>query len=406
MRTTQNNNFFDSEVLGRVWVNITSSTGNYNETLIAFKGDATLGVDNAYDAEKLIGNDELALYSKIDEGNYAIQTLPELNMDYVVQLGIQGLAGAQTFSLGDIDGLSETEQIILEDTKFSSFHNLRSAATYNYVFAPETDTYRFKLHFKPAVSFTTTTESCVQNDGELIINSPSASSWNYTVANSSGSIVASGNELNGNLVIPNLNGGVYSIALSNVFGTQIHQAVEVASGAPVQATINSSSTQVDVNDGFVQFNAQVQGATDITWDFGDGSIVTGVMSPAHIYTLPGTYTVTFIASNVTCMDLQTIEITVKDVNTGIASSDSRVFSMYPNPANNTTSIRIDLPQSESLISIFVMDAAGKLVKSEVFNQIDQTGVLSLDVSTLASGVYQILLSGDKISSSSRLTISR
>ena len=406
MRTTQNNNFFDVGVMSRVWVNVSTATGNYNETLIAFKEDATVGVDNSYDAEKLIGNEDLALYSKIGDGNYAIQALPELNMDYTVQLGIQGLAGAQTFTLGNIDGLSETEQIILEDTKFSSFHNLRSANSYNYEFTPATDTYRFKLHFKPAVTFTTTTESCVQNDGELIINSPSATNWDYSIANSSGSIIASGNELNGNLVIPSLDGGLYSVSLSNSFGTQIHQAVEVASGAPVLATITSSSTIVDLNDGFVQFSAQVQGASDITWNFGDGSIVTGVMTPAHIYTLPGTYTVTFIASNVTCMDVQTIEITVKDESTGIANADSKAFSMYPNPAQTTASIRINLSESETLISVFVLDAAGKLVKKEVYNQIDQAGVLHIDVSDLANGVYQILLSGDRISSSSRLTVSR
>jgi hypothetical protein len=406
MRTTQNNNFFEIESIERVWVNISTPEGNYNEILLAFKEDATEGVDNAYDAKKLRGNDQLSMYSRIGDGDYAIQALPELNMDRAIQIGVEGIAGNQTFSLKTIDGISETAQIILEDTKLGSFHNLRSVQSYSYDFNPQTDQFRFKLHFKPEVEFTTSTESCVQNDGELIIHSPSATTWNYVVSNSAGQTIDSGADFSGDLSIGNLDGGVYTIALSNVFGTQLHQAVEIASGAPVLATIIASANQVDVNDGFVQFSAQVQGASDITWDFGDGSIVTGVMTPAHIYTLPGTYTVTFIASNVTCMDVQTMEITVKDISAGIANTDSRVFSMYPNPANNTASIRIDLPQTESLISVFVIDAAGKLIKTEVFSQVDKSGVLTLDVSTLAAGVYQILLSGEKISSSSRLTISR
>ncbi|MEX1188500.1 MAG: T9SS type A sorting domain-containing protein, partial [Bacteroidia bacterium] len=177
-------------------------------------------------------------------------------------------------------------------------------------------------------------------------------------------------------------------------------------GAPVQATITSSSQTINLNEGFIQFNAQVQGASDITWDFGDGSIVAGVLSPTHIYTLPGTYTVTFIASNVTCMDVQTIQVTVRDVTTGINDADGQVFAMYPNPANAVASIRLNLPERESEISVFLLDGAGKLVKTVNFTQVEAKGILQLDVSELATGVYQVLLNGDKISSSARLTISR
>jgi PKD repeat protein len=194
--------------------------------------------------------------------------------------------------------------------------------------------------------------------------------------------------------------------MSNIFGSHINQAVEIASGAPVQAVISSSAQTINLNEGFVQFNAQVQGASDITWDFGDGSIVTGVVSPTHIYTMPGTYTVTFIASNVTCMDVQTMQITVSDMSTGIDDSDNRVFSMYPNPANGSAAIKLNLSERVNEISIFLIDGTGKLVKTVNFTQVDATGILQLDLSDLATGVYQVLLSGEEISSSARLTISR
>lgn len=407
MRRTQNDDFFSVGPMDRIWLNVITPQGNYNETLIAFKQDATDGADLAYDAKKLPGNEDLAFFTKISNENYAIQALAELNMDKVIQLGIMAsTAGQQTISIKHIDGLTNTAQVILEDTKTGSFTNLRIQNEYTYSFNPVTDENRFRLHFKPEVTFSTSTESCIQNDGELIINSPSNTSWEYTVTSSTGELIAESEAFTGTESINGLNGGVYIISMSNNFGTQISQAVEIASGAPVLAAIEASETNIDLNEGFIQFTSQVQGASDITWDFGDGSIVAGVANPTHIYTQPGTYTVTFIASNVTCMDVKTIEITVRDLSTGISSVGTQVFSMYPNPASDVASIKLNLPEREKEISLFLVDGSGKLVKSVTFNQVDAMGTLNLDVSDVATGVYQILLNGEKISSSARLTISR
>jgi hypothetical protein len=406
MRRASNSEFFSAEMIDRVWVNVTTPTGGYNELLIAFKSDATDGADAQYDAIKLRGN-ELAFYSKIGTQDYAIQALSELNQDKVVLLGLEAAdAGPQTITLKQVDGLDQTAQIILEDTKLGTFTNLRSSNFYNFNYNPSTDVSRFRLHFKPSVTFTTSTESCVQNDGELIINSPSATVWNYSVSNQLGQVVAQDSEFSGNISIENLAGGIYHVQLSNMFGTVINQAVEIASGEMVQASITASSNNINLNDGFVQFAAQVQGASDVTWDFGDGSIITGVLTPTHIYTEAGIYMVTFIASNANCMEVKTMEITVRDLSAGIHSAGSQVFSMYPNPASTVASVRLNLPERERNISIFILDAAGKLVKSANFTKVEAKSVLNIDVTDLAAGVYQVLLNGEKVSSTTRLTISK
>ena len=139
------------------------------------------------------------------------------------------------------------------------------------------------------------------------------------------------------------------------------------------------------------FNATVQGASDMTWDFGDGTIVTGVLSPVHVYTSPGMYTVTFIASNATCMDVKTTFITVQDFTTGIDQAGTEVFSIFPNPANAITDIRLRLPEREETLVINVLDAAGKLVKTFNFNNVEKQARLQINVSDLSTGVYQLLL---------------
>ncbi len=154
------------------------------------------------------------------------------------------------------------------------------------------------------------------------------------------------------------------------------------------------------------FNATILGASDMTWDFGDGTIVTGVLNPIHVYTAPGTFTVTFIASNATCMDVKTTFITVQDFTTGIDQASTEVFSIFPNPANAITDIRLRLPEREEALVINVLDPAGKLVKTFNFNSVEKQASLQINVEDLATGVYQLLLTGNTYSTSARLNVVR
>jgi PKD repeat protein len=144
----------------------------------------------------------------------------------------------------------------------------------------------------------------------------------------------------------------------------------------------------------------------MTWDFGDGTIVTGMTNPVHVYTAPGTYTVSFIASNATCMDVKTTTITVRDLTTGIDKAGKDVFALFPNPAATTTSISLRLPEREAELVLNVLDASGKLVKTQIFNNVDRNATLQLNVADLSSGVYQILLNGGSYSTSARLNVVR
>ncbi len=407
MRTTANDEFFETEQIERLWMNVTTAQGDYNETLIAFKEDASDEADHAYDAKKLRGNQNIALYSKIGSEDFAIQALSELSADKIVALGIEaGVNGPQTMRLKQVDNMDATAQIILEDMKLGVFHNLRNNPVYTYEFDKATDVNRFRLHFKPQIVITASTESCVQNDGVITIHSPSASNWNYSVVNSNGQSVAQAEAFTGTDVIENLNSGIYTVQLTNDFGSLIYQSVEIVAGAPVSASISASETTVDLNDDAIHFHAAYSGASDITWNFGDGTIVTGETDPSHLFTSPGTYQVTFIASNATCMDVKTIEINVKANATGIYSVKELAFSVYPNPASDVTSIKLNMPEKESRLTLNVLDAAGKLVMSREYENVDRTANIQLEVTELPAGVYQMLLNGKTFSTAARLTVAR
>lgn len=408
MRTAVNNEFFDVLPIGRVWLSVTDANNRYNETLIAFKSDATDGFDQQYDAAKLKTPASIAFYSKIGNADYAIQALGELNSDKQIPLGIETPAsGTQTIALKNTENFDGTSQVILEDIKLGVFHNLKNSV-YTYQYDASSDMNRFKLHFKPAVTVTTTAESCVQNDATLTIQSPSNTAWNYDVKNAENLTVAMGNQFTGLVEIPHLAGGSYTINMSNNFGSLVTIPVSIASGSPVNAIVTASATTVEVNNNYVTFNAEVNGATDFTWNFGDGTIVSGTTNPSHVYTQAGTYEVTFIASNAYCIDSKTMTIVVKNANPlSVNQVESKAsFALYPNPVIDIANIQLNMPQNEEKLVVYVLDGAGKLVKTENFSRIDRKSSIQMNVSELANGVYQLMIQGKHFSANTKLNIIR
>jgi large repetitive protein len=67
--------------------------------------------------------------------------------------------------------------------------------------------------------------------------------------------------------------------------------------APNPGCVNSAITML--NSTQTGFNSSCAATTLFNWDFGDGTtlVATSLISPTHVYTLPGTYTVTLTAQN-------------------------------------------------------------------------------------------------------------
>ncbi|MBK9733236.1 MAG: PKD domain-containing protein [Chitinophagaceae bacterium] len=79
------------------------------------------------------------------------------------------------------------------------------------------------------------------------------------------------------------------------------------------------------------------GATTYSWNFGDGTPLSSVENPTHIYGVEGNYTVTLIATNEAGTMSDTTEMSLVLVNcfTGIAPVNSTVsVHLSPNPATD------------------------------------------------------------------------
>lgn len=149
MRTTDNDAFFRRMPVERLWINITTPSNDYNETLIAFIDDATDSMDWAYDAKKLSGNTAVSLYSIMKKANYAIQALAPLSHQKVIPLGFRTAhAGMHTLSLKQTEGLTMAT-IVLEDRHEGTLTYLMQNPAYSFVSTAGEFNDRFRLRLSP-----------------------------------------------------------------------------------------------------------------------------------------------------------------------------------------------------------------------------------------------------------------
>lgn len=394
MRNSNNAFFFESQDLSRLWVSVKNNVGVYNEVLLAFLPGATDGRDPQYDAKKLVGNDNLALYTTIDGNPYAIQTWGSLTEDRIVPLGLNAaVVGSHTFSLEHMDNIDPTVLIYLEDQATGSFHNLRlSDYTFTIDEAIE-GAERFFLHFSKPITVDAVAESCSSNDGAISINGGS-SNWNYTIMNSQNASIAQGVLNQNGFILESLNAGAYAIQLSTADGYSTTINTEIAGASAVQAVVEGqSSASVNQETSFVAIS---QGANTLNWDFGDGSAVVSGAVVNHVYTSPGIYTVTLFASNHQCTAQASYEVRVVDGVTGINDVNVHGIKVFPNPANERITIL-----SNGAVSIEIADLTGKIVRRASTNN-DKVSLI--ETSSLANGVYLVTLTQDGIRSTQRIVI--
>lgn len=158
-----------------------------------------------------------------------------------------------------------------------------------------------------------------------------------------------------------------------------------------QARPNASFVSVAGTNGAYTFNNTTK--SDVTanyaWDFGDGGTSTNE-NPTHTYTQSGTYTVTMIATNACGSD--TTSETNQVVVSGVAiQANERYVRAYPNPNNGMFNLDVRLNNADD-ITINIYNVNGQIVYTQKLGVITSNNV-SLDLSTLSAGVYNVNISG-------------
>ncbi len=150
----------------RFWLNLTSTTGNFCQTMVAYLEGGTTGVDGAIDG-KYFNDSQTALTSIINNEEYTIQGkgLPFVSND-TVALGFKAqLAGDYTITLDHFDGFFNSNQdIYIKDNLLNITHNLKLDS---YTFVSESGV--FNSRFEIVYQNTTSLSQVVFNENAVVV---------------------------------------------------------------------------------------------------------------------------------------------------------------------------------------------------------------------------------------------
>ena len=179
MRVANNSNqFFKTKQVqkDRLWLNLTSPTDAFSQTLVGYTADANSGVDS-YDA-RYINDSPIALTSSINNEEYTIQGRPAFDVTDIVALNFKtDVAGAYSIALDHFDGVFAAGQdVYLLDNTTGAETNLKNGS-YTFNAAAGIDNTRFTLKYqktlKVAASAFNDSVSVYKNNGTLYVNSGS-----------------------------------------------------------------------------------------------------------------------------------------------------------------------------------------------------------------------------------------
>jgi hypothetical protein len=187
-----------------------------------------------------------------------------------------------------------------------------------------------------------------------------------------------------------LSAGDYVLSLSDSAGCVQQESFTVGLNNLLSAgfTVSNDSIHLsDDNEEAVEFSAESKQITSYQWDFGDGTATSTSPNPSHWYSLPGTYTVSLIASGGNCTDTSYAVIVVtSSLITSIAGAeDTETILITEN--NYMVDITFNMT-SACNASVAVCNTLGQ----EVFERRKVSVCkdrLSYDLSFLTKGVYYI-----------------
>ena len=138
-----NNQFFKSEKnknkpgivqssdRDRIWLNLTSDNGGFNQILIGFSEFSTIGVDLGHDALRKRSDNLLSFYSNINDKKYVIQGLgpfSEENSEVILGFDIKVAPRTLRISIEKIEGKLGDSKIYLVDNLLNKTHDLKKGS--------------------------------------------------------------------------------------------------------------------------------------------------------------------------------------------------------------------------------------------------------------------------------------
>lgn len=352
------------------------------EALIAFKEDATDGVDIQYDAPLLQGNSNLALYTINIGGSYhPIQAWPTLTNYKIIPLGFTNtIPGISKIYVNLFENFDESVLIYLEDTELGILHKIVSNYyEFNNTSVINNDT-RFKLHFYAPILISTVDDCGDRGVGKISINT--TNTYQIDAKLKIDDLVIDTVSFIGNYNFIGLVNDSYTLEMSYLDNENIEN---IDINSPMTSAVATSTTDSAlITDSQIEFIGSVQGASTFFWNFGDGNVFYNDLNPVHTFTNIGSYEVYFTAESGDCISIDTLNIIIFDINNVI--DNYMDISIFPNPAFDVVKLKSENIFSNANVRIFNIN--GSLVSSTFIKNYTD---MSIPINDLSTGIYDLII---------------
>jgi len=237
MRTVNNSQYFKNQKndIKRLNLSLNNNT-NYSEILIAFKEDANLSFDELYDGIKLKSNNNINLFTELNDQPFGIQTYPSLDMlteTFIVPLVYESeLSGEFVFTARNIENFEDYDEIFLFDKESDNKTNLINTPQYSFNSESGIFKERFELIFKGKSTGVETNEAFSNTykiyswKNNIVINTSNFEKTVFKIYNITGSLIESGylNKYKTEIQINN-NNGIYIVELNNGYDRYIEKLI-------------------------------------------------------------------------------------------------------------------------------------------------------------------------------------
>lgn len=375
-----------------------------DEMVVYIDSRATDGYDMMYDASKLpagvpgVPN----IFSQMGEDDFSINALGTFTNDKEVAITLNiTKAGAYKITLLELLNLEPTTVVYFEDRLNNKFYNLRMETVMNFNFVIGRLEDRFYLHYYLPAQVSAVSESCRQNDGVVKFNNPSANPWDVSLLSADGlTELAKAEDVIGEHLFVGLEDADYNLSIvkkADGYAQMLPATVNAA--VAIDAAFDAPAEPVMAGSTVSFFAHQTDSSIAYSWDMGDGTILTGNDTIQHIYTAPGVYNVSLLMSANDCSNAsQASVVVIPDVVTALKTPETKnsaLFELFPNPANEILSIRLNSKSAGKIEWLQIADVQGRIVHREyVAGYFEPQQLLSIPVKHLVSGTYFISLIGD------------
>lgn len=375
---------FATQEKKQVKIRLQTQTGHLDEVTIYFDQSINPTYNSQEDAQKQfsgVAGVPTIFSPSIDNVPCSINGFGTLSSTEVVALGCDVDADGQySISASQLFNFDPTSIIRLEDKQTGTFHDLRAGAYSANLLANDPAIGRFFVHVSFPTQFSSSNAGCLNNDGKIMIAQDNSIQWTLcNLYDEFNQQVATYSNVNGNFDFSNLPAGNYYLVF--VYGSYTTTKNFELKGNFIVADVDVS-TQTAYTFQEIDFRAIAMNSSQYRWEFGDGSLITGVANPTFYYFEPGVYEVKLIASNqYGCSDNASVIINVEN---SIASSVDNQPTLNSSIVSWGSTVTVNI---ENIINAQIALDVYSLTGAAVYSSTITEPTTQINLSELPIGYY-------------------